>query len=87
MNQRSEFELDERAANAVALLNNALLQEVLESIRESSINEMIAGEPGSKETFEAHAMVRAIDMLKANIKNVITDQKMAKKTGVVYGRS
>lgn len=75
------LELDERAANAKALLNNSLFKEAVDKLRGEYTAKLIQTEPGTLTAAAAHASLRALEDVIAGLQSVINDQKMAKQTG------
>lgn len=76
MEQRSEFEIEERAAEAKALLNSPLFVDVVKGLKEVYISNLVAAEVGSQDAMAAHAGLKVVNDLRASLESVINDQKM-----------
>lgn len=77
--QLSDFEIDERAAEAKALLNNPLLQEVLSAVYSGAEQQLLNAEVGSLTAATAHAMMKVIPAVRSQLEAYLTDAKMRDK--------
>jgi len=83
--KRSEYELDERAAEARFVLNNAIFQEAVASLREQYIKNLMNSRVGTEEALMAHARLIVLEEFIAQIGSALTDQKMTKQRKPNYG--
>jgi len=83
--KKSEFELDERAAEAKFVLGNEIFQEAIENLRKKHLQTMMSTKVGSPESIESHAMLKVIEELISELQSAITDQKMVKQRRPNYG--
>ena len=67
---------DERAADAKALLDNALLQEVFKRIEVEAQEAMLNAEPGSPVAVAYHQRIMAIRAVYADLLRLVDDPKM-----------
>lgn len=81
LKQLSDFEVDERAAAAQALLQDRNFLAAMADIREEHVNALEKAEVGSVEATSAHAGLKALLMLKARLASSITEKKMRERTG------
>ena len=84
--KRSEFELDERAAEAKFVLNNPVFLEAVAGLREQYIKNLMASGIGSELATMSHAKMVVLEELIAQIGSAITDQRMAKQRKPNYGK-
>ncbi len=70
------LERDERAAEAKALLDNPLLQEVLRRMETDAGEQLMRAEPGSPVAFAEHHRILAVRALHAELIRLIDDPKM-----------
>jgi hypothetical protein len=73
------FETAEKAAEARALLNNPVLQDALSDIYSRAAGTLSTADVGSLTATTAHATMRAIMNIKAQLEEYITDDKMRQK--------
>jgi hypothetical protein len=83
--KRSEYELDERAAEARFILNNPVFLEAVESIRSRYIKNLMSSGIGSEQAVMSHARMIVLEEVIAQIGSAITDQRMAKQRKPNYG--
>jgi len=83
--KRSEFELDERAAEARFILSNPIFQEAINELRERYIKQMMVASIGSDQATSSHAKLVVIEEVIAELSAVVTDQKMASQRRPNYG--
>ena len=82
---RSEYELDERAAEAKFILNNVIFIEAIEELRKQFIQALMSSGIGSEDAMVAHAKIVVLEELIAQIGSAITDQRMTKQRKPNYG--
>lgn len=81
----SPLEREERAADARALLANPLLKEILAELEDRSIQELRQADLGGLTAQAAHARIKALDEIKAHLKSIVSDEKMASRERKVRG--
>jgi hypothetical protein len=67
---------DERAAEAQALLDNPLLQEIVKHLEEEGWAALLAAEPGSPAAIAHHQRIMAIRAIQADLIRLVDDPKM-----------
>lgn len=77
----SDFEVDERAAEAHALLNNPVLKGALSDVYSRAISTLLNADVGSLTASTAHATMKAITAVQKQLEEYVTDQKMRQKFG------
>ena len=77
--KRSDYEIDERAAEAKALLEHPLLQEAVNNIHRGAVAALISSGIGSQEAVMAQAMLQAIQAIHGHLEGMITDKKVNEK--------
>lgn len=77
--ERSDFEVDERAASALALLNDPYIVETFTALREMFVNILENSPVGSDEAVTAHTSLRVLQTFRANVESMVTDKKMRQK--------
>ena len=80
-NQLSDYEVDERAASAQALLSDPVVGEALEGLREAYLNTLLDSEVGTPEAASAHAGMKVLEDFKAALLAMVTEKKMRIKYG------
>jgi hypothetical protein len=75
----SDFEVDERAASALALLNDPHILESFTALREMYINILENSPIGSDEAVTAHTSLKVLQDFRASVESMVTDSKMRKK--------
>ena len=73
------FQTAEKAAEAKALLNNPVLQDALVSIYSKATGTLVQSDVGSLTATAAHAMMKAVSELQAQLNEFITDDKIREK--------
>jgi hypothetical protein len=84
--RRSDYELDERAAEAAFLLNHVLFKEAMSTLQERYIAQISASKVGSDDLLSAHAKLKVLSEFYEHFRQIVTDKQMADKKGVNYGR-
>ena len=84
MPRMSDYDLDERAAEATFLLNHPIFKEVFEILRHRYIEQISASFTGSNDMLSAHAKLRVLHEVQSSIEALINDKKMADKQGKRY---
>lgn len=77
--QRSDYEIDERAAEAVTLLQHPLLGEAMGSIQDDYINVLKQSSAGSPEALTAQVGLQLIQKLRDFLNSTINDKKINDK--------
>jgi hypothetical protein len=77
----SDYEVDERAAAALALLNDKHIVDAFAALREMYINILENSPIGSEEASTAHTSLKVLQDFKASVESMVTDNKMRKKYG------
>lgn len=72
----SDFEIDERAAEAEALLQNKVLQWALDDIYSRHYGILMDAEVGSLTASTAHATLKALEDVRHQLEQYISDRKM-----------
>jgi hypothetical protein len=75
----SNFEVEEKAAEAESILDNPVLKEALDSIHSRALGTLTAEDVGSLTAAHAHAMIKAITELREQLKQYIADHKVRQK--------
>jgi hypothetical protein len=83
--KRSEYELDERAAEARFILNNPIFLEAVTGLRERYIKNLMSSGIATEQAMVAHAKMVVLEELIAQIGSAITDQRMTKQRKPNYG--
>jgi len=73
------FQTAEKAAEAKALLNNSVLQDALSAIYSKATGTLLQADIGSLTAGAAHAMMKAISELQAQLNEYISDDKVREK--------
>jgi hypothetical protein len=81
--QLDQSEIEERAATAQALLNDPVVEEALDDLSMTYLNNLMESEIGSQEANAAHAGMKVLNDFKASLLAMVTEKKMRQK----YGRS
>lgn len=71
--------IEERAADAKALMNNKVLLEAIEAARQEYLRELIQADPGSLTAAAAHAKVKALDGVLQQLQVIINEAIMQRK--------
>lgn len=77
--QLSDLELEERAATAIAFLNDPIILETFAALREMFISVLEKAEVGSDEANTAHTSLKVLQDFRSTVESVITDHKMRQK--------
>lgn len=75
----SDFQIDERAAEARNLLENTLLNEALDTIYSKAVTQLLNVDVGSLTAATAHAMMKAIPAVRSQLESYVNDAKMRQK--------
>ena len=75
----SDFEIDERAADAQTLLNHPLMEEAMMALHTAYITELLTTSIGSSEALTAQAGLQSIQRIRSYFESVVNDQKMNQK--------
>jgi hypothetical protein len=67
---------DERAAEARALLDNPLLQEIYSKLESDAFEALIHAEPGSPAATACHLRIMALRAIQADLIRLVEDPKM-----------
>jgi hypothetical protein len=70
------LERDERAAEARALLDNPLLQEIYSKLESDAFEALIHAEPGSPAATSCHLRIMALRAIQADLIRMVEDPKM-----------
>lgn len=75
----SDIEVDERATEAVFLLEHPLLQECMENIYSRYITALQNADINTLTATTAHAMIKAVGELRSELTSILTEQKLRSK--------
>jgi hypothetical protein len=75
----NNFETEEKALNAQAALGDSVLNEALIDIYSKAVGTLVGAEVGSLTASHAHAMMKAVLDVKAQLEQYIADHKMRQK--------
>lgn len=75
------YEIQERAADARALLGSDIFNRVMQRLHEEYLEQLIQAEVGGLTAATAHASMKSLEAIKARLKAFITDEQMAVKKG------
>lgn len=75
----SNLEVEERAADAKALLNSEVFNRALDDVRSRQLGILINADVGSLTAGAAHAMLKALEEIKNQLDQYIADNKMRQK--------
>lgn len=73
---KSILQLEDRAADARAILNSPLFQEMVDGLKKTYISNLISAEVGSADATSAHAGLKVLEDFKASLESVVNDLKM-----------
>lgn len=79
--QLSDYELDERAAEATALLNHPLLVEAFKAVHDEMVDRLKTTQIGSPEALGAQAGLQALILINNSLRSAITTRKLRQKYG------
>jgi hypothetical protein len=74
----SDHEVDERAAEAQALLDNPVFTSAIDDVYSRALGTLLSADVGSLTASTAHATMKAIRDIRTQLGNYITDNKMRK---------
>jgi hypothetical protein len=77
----SDHEVDERAAEAQALLDNELFTKAVDGVYSRAVGTLLNAEVGSLTASSAHATMKALIDIRNQLEQYVADQKMRKKFG------
>jgi hypothetical protein len=77
----SDFEIDERAAEAQAILDNPVFMNALDDVYSRSLGILVNADVGSLTASTAHASIKAIRDVKKQLEEYVTDKKMRQRFG------
>ena len=77
----SSYQLDERAAEARAILDNSVFKDALEDVYSRALGTLLNADVGSLTASTAHATMKAIRDVKKQLEDYITDKKMRERYG------
>lgn len=75
----SDYEVDERAAEARVILESPILKEALEDIYSRAAGTLVTSDIGSLTATQAHAIMKAIVEIRTQLEQFITEKKMREK--------
>lgn len=75
----SSYEADERAAEAVSLLVNPVLTQAFNDIYSRAVTDLLGAGVGSLTATAAHASMKAIQDLRKQLEQYVTDGKVRQK--------
>ena len=75
----SNTEVEERAEEAKAVLNNQVVQDALNDVYSRALGTLVEAEVGSLTASAAHASIRAITDLKKQLEQYVSDHKIRQK--------
>jgi len=74
--RRSNLQVDERAAEAKAILDNSVFKDALDDVYSRALGTLLNADVGSLTASTAHATMKAIRDVKKQLEDYITDKKM-----------
>ena len=77
----SDHEIDEKAAEAQALLDNPVFKSAINDVYSRALGTLLSADVGSLTASTAHATIKAIHDIRTQLENYITDNKMRKQRG------
>jgi hypothetical protein len=77
----SQFETEEKAAEAEAILNHEVFEDAIDEVYSRAMNILIDADVGSLTASTAHATIKALEDIKDQLEQYITDRKMREKYG------
>jgi len=75
------YEIQERAADARALLNSDTFNRVIEMLQKEYLEQLIQAEVGGLTAATAHASMKGLEAIKARLQTFITDEQMLIRKG------
>lgn len=76
MDKRSDYEVDERAANAQEILNNPIIVEAIDNLRKKYHTALLSAMIGSADAIAAHAGVQMVEGFQNELRSMVTDKVM-----------
>lgn len=80
-NSLSEYEVDERAAEAQFLLDNPVFKDAVEDVYSRALGTLLNADIGSLTAMHAHASMKAARDVQNQLEQYVTDKKMRQKFG------
>jgi hypothetical protein len=77
----SDYEVDERAAEAKSLLDNSVFADALNDVYSRALGTLLNADVGSLTASTAHATMKAIRDVRSQLEQYIADKKMRTKFG------
>jgi tRNA(Arg) A34 adenosine deaminase TadA len=77
--RRSNLQVDERAAEAQAILDNSVFKDALNDVYSRALGTLLNADVGSLTASTAHATMKAIRDVKKQLEDYITDKKMRER--------
>ena len=78
--RRSNLQVDERAAEAQAILDNSVFKDALNDVYSRALGTLLNADVGSLTASTAHATMKAIRDVKKQLEDYITDKKMRERS-------
>lgn len=75
-NQLSDYEVDERAASATAVLDDPVVKEAIDKLKSKYVDELVSAAIGSPESMSAHAGIKLIGGFQAELQSMITEKRV-----------
>ena len=77
----SDYQVDERAAEAQELLDNSVLKDALEDVYSRAVGTLLNADVGSLTASTAHATMKSVRDVKKQLEDYVTDKKMRDRFG------
>lgn len=77
----SDYQLDERAAEAKAILDNSVFRDALDDVYSRALGTLLNADIGSLTASTAHATMKAIRDVRSQLEQYVMDKKMREKFG------
>jgi hypothetical protein len=77
----SGIEIDERAANAQAILDSPVFQEAVDTVYSRVLGTLLNAEVGSLTASTAHATLKAVHQVRHQLEQFVVDKKMYQRFG------
>jgi len=75
----SNYEVEERAGEAEGILNHPVFKDAMDTIYSRALGTLMSTDVGSLTATQAHAMIKAVSELKAQLGQYVADNKMRQK--------
>jgi len=75
----SDYEVDERAAEAKSILDNSVFADALDDVYSRALGTLLNADVGSLTASTAHATMKAIRDVRKQLEQYVDDQKMRQK--------